>query len=177
MLIWSYISVGFLDEAKSVLLTDGWCADVPALQLTQEEADTRLILHVLYSVQHDEVKRLVSMPMIQIWSSLEYSIACKMQVLLPEVWVRSGPDIDQLSDNTPDCSIIWRNNSSCYPINLQPQWKGHNQLPILHLQEGLALGKLKIGHPSAGRLRRNPRPRSHWWVNETNDAIGSCRSV
>ena len=48
--------MGYLDEAKSVLLTDGWCADVPELKSTPEEADTRLILHALHSVQHDGVK-------------------------------------------------------------------------------------------------------------------------
>ena len=42
-----------------MLLTDGWCDDVPELQSTQKEADTILILHVLHSVQHDGVKRVI----------------------------------------------------------------------------------------------------------------------
>ena len=39
-----------------MLLTDEWWADVPELQSTQEEVDTRLILHALHSVQHDGMK-------------------------------------------------------------------------------------------------------------------------
>ena len=82
----------YLDEAKSVLRTDGWCADVPELQSTQEDADTRLILHALHSVQHDGVKQVIvhandtDVIVICIYD------ACKMQNQLPEVWVRSGPD-------------------------------------------------------------------------------------
>ena len=35
-----------------MLLTDGWCADVPELQSTQEEADTRLMLLLLSTHSH-----------------------------------------------------------------------------------------------------------------------------
>ena len=58
-----------------MLHTDGWCADVPELQSTQEEADTRLILHTFHSDQHDGVKRVI---VIYIY------YACKMQDQLPE---------------------------------------------------------------------------------------------
>ena len=54
-----YLGGGFLDETKSVLLTEGSCVDVAELQSTQEEADTILILHAVYSVKQDGVKRVV----------------------------------------------------------------------------------------------------------------------
>ena len=80
----------FLDEEKSVLLTDGWCVDVPELRSTQEEADTRLILHALHSVHHDGVKQIMVHANDTYVTSFVY--ACKMQDQLPEVLVRSGPD-------------------------------------------------------------------------------------
>ena len=66
-----------------MLLTDGWCADVPEQQSTQGEAVT------FHSVQHDGVKRIIvhanDTDVIVIY------YACKMQDQLPEVWVRYGP--------------------------------------------------------------------------------------
>ena len=70
----------------------GWCADVPELQSTQEEADTRLILHALHSVQHDGVKRVIVHANDTDVIVICIYYACKMQDQLPEVWVRSGPD-------------------------------------------------------------------------------------
>ena len=68
-----------------MLLTDGWCADVPELQSTQEEADTRLILHALHSDQHNGVKRVIvhANDIDGIVICIYY--ACKMQDQLPEV--------------------------------------------------------------------------------------------
>ena len=40
------------------MIKDG-SIDVPALESTQQEADTRIILHTLYSVQNDNVDRVV----------------------------------------------------------------------------------------------------------------------
>ena len=75
-----------------MLLTDGWCADVPELQSTQEEADTRLILHALHSVQHDRVKRVIVHANATDVIVICIYYACTMQDQLPEVWVRYGPD-------------------------------------------------------------------------------------
>ena len=75
-----------------MLLTDGWCADVPELQSTQEEADTRLILHALHSVQHDGVKRMIVHANDTDVIVICIYYTCKLQDQLPEVWVRSGPD-------------------------------------------------------------------------------------
>ena len=41
---------GFKDETKSVLVTAGIVTDVAALESTQQEADTRVILHSIHSV-------------------------------------------------------------------------------------------------------------------------------
>ena len=87
-----YLGGGFLDETKSVLLTEGSCVDVAELQSTQEEADTRLILHAIYSVKQDGVKRVVVHA-----SDTDVIVICiyyafKMQDQLSEVWVRSGSD-------------------------------------------------------------------------------------
>ena len=43
----------FREETKSVLLTNGLVSSVPQLKSTQEEADTRIILHAIYSVKKE----------------------------------------------------------------------------------------------------------------------------
>ena len=50
---------GFKDETKSVLVTAGIVTDVAALESTQEEADTRVILHSIHSVQKEYVERII----------------------------------------------------------------------------------------------------------------------
>ena len=42
-----YLGGGFKEETKSVLLSGGSVTDVPARESTQQEADTRVILHTL----------------------------------------------------------------------------------------------------------------------------------
>ena len=54
-----YLGGGFKEETKSVMLSGGSVADVPALESTQQEADTRVIGHTLYSVQNGGVERVV----------------------------------------------------------------------------------------------------------------------
>ena len=54
-----YLGDGFKEETKSVMLSGGSVADVPALESTQQEADTRVIVHTLYSVQNEGVERVV----------------------------------------------------------------------------------------------------------------------
>ena len=46
-----YLSGGFKEETRSVVIKEGCVVDVPALESTQQEADTRVILHTIYSVQ------------------------------------------------------------------------------------------------------------------------------
>ena len=49
---------GFKDETKSVLVTAGIVTDVAALESAQQEADTRVILHSMHSVQKEDVERI-----------------------------------------------------------------------------------------------------------------------
>ena len=51
---------GFRDKTKSVLVTAGIVTDVAALESTQQEADTRVILHSIHSVQNEDVERIIS---------------------------------------------------------------------------------------------------------------------
>ena len=50
---------GFKDETKSVLVTAGIVTAVAALVSTQQEADTRVILHSIHSVQKEDVERII----------------------------------------------------------------------------------------------------------------------
>ena len=50
---------GFKDETKSVLVTAGIVTDVAALESTQQEADTRVILHSIHSVQKEDVEGII----------------------------------------------------------------------------------------------------------------------
>ena len=63
-----YLSGGFKDETRSAVIKEGCVVDVPALESTQQEADTRVILHTIYSVQAE----LSSMLMTQTSSSCAY---------------------------------------------------------------------------------------------------------
>ena len=54
-----YLGGGFKAETKSVLVTAGTVTDVAALESTQQEADTRVILHAIYSVQNEDVERII----------------------------------------------------------------------------------------------------------------------
>ena len=53
------LGVGFKDETKSVLATAGIVTDVAGLQSTQQEADMRVILHFIHSVQNECVERII----------------------------------------------------------------------------------------------------------------------
>ena len=53
------MSGGLRDFHKSVLLTYGSEVPVAELQSTHEEADTRLMLHAIYAIQVEGVKRVV----------------------------------------------------------------------------------------------------------------------
>ena len=53
------LGVGFKDETKNVLDTAGIVTDVAALESTQQEADTRVILHSIHSVQKEDVERII----------------------------------------------------------------------------------------------------------------------
>ena len=85
-----YLGGGFKEETKSVLLSGGSVTDVPALESTQQEADTRVILHTLYSVQNEGVERVVihANDTDIITTCLYYGATHLCD--LPELWVRAG---------------------------------------------------------------------------------------
>ena len=58
----SSLAGGFKDETKGVLVTAGIVTDVAALESTQQEADTRVILHSIHSVQKEDVERIIIHP-------------------------------------------------------------------------------------------------------------------
>ena len=54
-----YLGGGFTEEVRSMLIAKESLMNVPALKSTQKDADTRVILHNLYSAPNDRVKRVV----------------------------------------------------------------------------------------------------------------------
>lgn len=85
-----YLGGGFKEEMKSVVLTEGSVMDVPALESTQQEADTRIILHTLYSVQNEGVDRVVIHANdTDIITMCLYYGATHLSDL-PELWVRTA---------------------------------------------------------------------------------------
>lgn len=54
-----YLGGGFKEETKTMLLTEGSATAVLALESTQKEAGTRVILHSIYSVQNEQVERAI----------------------------------------------------------------------------------------------------------------------
>ncbi|XP_030833483.1 uncharacterized protein LOC105441519 [Strongylocentrotus purpuratus] len=87
-----YLGGGFTEETKTVLITRESVMDVPALESTQKEADTRVILHTLYSVQNDKVERVVihANDTDIIITCLHYGATYLKD--LPELWIRTAKD-------------------------------------------------------------------------------------
>ena len=87
-----YLGGGFKEETKSVLITEGTVTDVAALESTQQEADTRVILHAVYSVQNEEVDRVIIHA-----NDTDIIVICVYYAAtllkdLPELWVRTARD-------------------------------------------------------------------------------------
>ena len=83
---------GFREETKSVLLTNGLVSSVPQLELTQEEADTRIILHAIYSVKEEKAERIiVHSSDTDVFVLCIYYFSTSLQDL-PELWIRTDPD-------------------------------------------------------------------------------------
>lgn len=54
-----YLSGGFSDKRKSIMVSSDSVINVPQLASSQEECDTRIILHAFYCIREIDVKRLV----------------------------------------------------------------------------------------------------------------------
>lgn len=89
-----YLAGGFQDVEKSVLLTDGCVTDIGELASTQEEADTRIILHAMYATVHDGVQRIVihGNDTDIIVLALYYYVAFLRDLPLQELWIRTEVD-------------------------------------------------------------------------------------
>ena len=85
-----FLSGGFTDEKKAILLTEGQVSPVPELESYQEEADTRMILHAMYSLQKIGATRIIFLANdTDIINNSIYYKATKL-CLLRELWVRTG---------------------------------------------------------------------------------------
>ena len=71
-----YLSGGFEDAERSIMLTEGSSRDVPDLESSQEEADTRIMLHAMYATTENAVERVFYM---QMTLTLLFSVSTTMQ--------------------------------------------------------------------------------------------------
>ena len=84
---------GFDDETKSVLVTAGIVTDVAALESTQQEADTRVILHFIHSVQKEDVEGIIihTNDTDTVVISCVYYASTRLRDLSePSMWVRTA---------------------------------------------------------------------------------------
>jgi len=87
-----YLGGGFKEETKSVLVTDGRVTEVADLESSQQEADTRVILHSVYSFQHEAVNRVVIHANDTDVIVMAIYYAASLLKYLPELWVRTSLD-------------------------------------------------------------------------------------
>ncbi|KAG1656369.1 hypothetical protein GQR58_023997 [Nymphon striatum] len=89
-----FLSGGFRDIHKSVLLTNGNESPVTELQSTHEEADTRLLLHSIYATQVEGVKRIVMYANdtdVIVLAVYYYKTKLK-KLVLDEFWMKTQQD-------------------------------------------------------------------------------------
>ena len=87
-----YLGGGFLDETKSVKISGDVVIPIVELESTHEEADTRVILHSIYSVQHDHVERLIIHANDTDVIVLVIYYASNLLKDVPEIWIRTARD-------------------------------------------------------------------------------------
>lgn len=80
----------FKEETKTVLITGSSVVDAPALESTQKETDTRIILYTLYSVQNDWVERVVIHANDTYIITMCFHYGATYLRNLPELWVRTA---------------------------------------------------------------------------------------
>lgn len=86
-----YLGGGFYDKTKTLVVTPNDVQPVPKLQSTQEEADTRIILHTLYSAQNDGAERVVIYANDTDIIVLAIYYAATHLNFLQELWIRTAP--------------------------------------------------------------------------------------
>ena len=84
-----YLGGGFKNVTESVVVSKGTVNEVAELQFTQNEADTRIILHSIYSFQKEGSERVViyANDTDAIFSCVYYTSTLLKE--LPEMWVRT----------------------------------------------------------------------------------------
>ena len=87
-----YLGGGFKEETKSVLLTHGSVTNISDLESTQQEADTRVILHTIYSVKNEDVDRIIIHANDTDIIVMCVYYACTLLSNLSELCVRTAPD-------------------------------------------------------------------------------------
>ena len=84
---------GFKDETKRVLVTAGIVTDVAALESTQQEADTRVILHAIHSVYKEDVEGIIihtNDTDTVVISCVYYASTLLRDLSEPSMWVRTA---------------------------------------------------------------------------------------
>lgn len=84
------ISGGFQDEIKTVVVSAQGVTDIPELQSTQEEADTRIILHIIYSAEVLGAKRIVVVA--NDTDIIVHCIYYYSQRQIDELWIKTNKD-------------------------------------------------------------------------------------
>ena len=87
-----YLGGSFKEETKTILITEGSATDIAALESTQQEADTRVMLHAIYSVHNEGVDMVVIHG-----NDTDIVVICLYYAAtilqnLPELWVRTAAE-------------------------------------------------------------------------------------
>lgn len=164
-----YLSGGFTDETTTMMVDDHGATEIPALSSTHEEADTRMILHILYSAEILNASRIVvhTNDTDVVILCIYY---CAKTPSVKELWVRTDSD-------------------SYVPVHQIAACLGKNKcltLPYFHAFSGkddtsfiYGLGKKKLWK-SLAFINAEPLqlfaedPDSQ---NVTEDLIASCRAL
>ena len=92
------------------------------LESTQQEADTRVIVHTLYSVQNEGVERVVIHANDTDITTCLYYGATHLHDL-PELWVQRGQNAYL---PIHEMVVALGPTVSCHAPHPQPEWQRHN---------------------------------------------------
>ena len=84
-----FLSGGFQEETKSVVIRDNAVKSVPELESTQKEADTRIILHSMFAFKTEDTERIINKANDTDVVTLCIYYAATYLKDLPELWVQT----------------------------------------------------------------------------------------
>ncbi len=87
-----YLGGGFHEETKTMLVTDQSVSSVLDLQSTQEEADTRIILHLIHAVSNGVERVVIHANDTDVIVLCIYYLSTDKLNTLKELWVRTEQD-------------------------------------------------------------------------------------